>query len=48
MGLRQDRAQANIINHLPGGVGEPNMGAELGRFLAEACDGGPIKGPELL
>ena len=24
------------------------MGAELGPFLAEACAGGPIKGPELL
>ena len=29
-------------------VGEPNMGAELGPFLAEACAGGPIYGPELL
>ena len=32
----------------PLGVGEPNMGAELGPFLAEPCAGGPIKGSALL
>ena len=48
LGLRQDRTQANIINHLPAGAGQPNMGAELGLLLAKACAGGSIRGPELL
>ena len=48
LGLRQDCAQADVINHLPAGVGEPYIGTELGPLLAEACAGWPIKGPKLL
>ena len=48
LGLRQDCAQADVISHLPAGVVETYIGAELGPLLAEACAGGPIEGPELL
>ena len=44
--LRQDCAQADVINHLPAGVCEPYISAELGPLLVDAYGCGPIK-PEL-